>query len=154
MIYLGQTYAEGNKPSRHYDEAWSIMLYPTRGLKHPPQHHPELAPSKGLYSETRRLMDEGAWGLEAFKDIYVPRYIAEHRGSARFKDAMNYLFKMAAERNIILMCSCADGSLCHRSIVGGLLDGALSAAGRPGLVDGAPPEGGEYYRMWKARAGK
>ena len=136
MIYTGQTYREGNKPSRHYDEMWSIMRSPTKGLKNPTIHHPELAPSKILFERFLQLKEVGDWCPRAFKEIYVPEYIRQVANDEKARATLNYLWQMNKEgqKDIILLCSCVDEETCHRSIVKGLLD--LS---------------GEYFQMYKEK---
>jgi uncharacterized protein YeaO (DUF488 family) len=138
MIYTGQTYKEGNKPSRQYDEVWNIMRYPTKGIALPSVHHPELAPSELLYRRYLELKEVGEWGPKAFKEIYVPEYIRQMAASREAGDSLNYLFKnRGSGKDILLLCSCADESTCHRSIVSGLLDTK-----------------GEYYGMYKEALAK
>lgn len=134
MIYTGQTYREGNKPTRSYDEVWNIMRYPTKGIALQAAHHPELAPSERLYRRFLDLKEAGDWGPRAFREIYVPEFIRQMAADRKAGDSLNYLFRNRAEagKSILLLCSCADESLCHRSIVAGLLDTE-----------------GEYYGMYR-----
>lgn len=133
MIYTGQTHKEGNKPSRRYDEMWSIMRYPTQGLACTTIHHPELAPSPKLFDTFRELQAAKNWNPETFRSIYVPTYIREIAENKKARASLNYLYQNKdSGREIILLCSCAKEELCHRSIVYGLLD--IS---------------GEYFSMYK-----
>ena len=86
---------------------------------------PELSPSKELFFEYRRLAEQGAWDEDAFQQTYVPRFLSEMTGP----DARSQLNQLYAEsrfngKEIALACFCTDETLCHRSIIAGLFQGA------------------------------
>ncbi len=103
-----------------YDEVWAIV----RSLKYSNphvRHVPELSPSWSLFKRYLRLREEGEWNEETFRNIYVPQFLKEMRGKEQQR-LMNELFH--TKKNIALVCFCSDEELCHRSIVGGMLQGA------------------------------
>lgn len=103
-----------------YDEVWAIV----RSLKYANphiRHVPELSPSWGLFKLYLRLRDEGRWNEETFRTLYVPQFLKEMRGKEQ-QQLLNELF--STKKNICLVCFCSEENLCHRSIVGGMLQGA------------------------------
>lgn len=82
----------------------------------------ELSPSDDLLDGFHRLQYAGNWNAITFKDYYVPRFLTEIATNPEAVAWLNYLYQ--ADRNgktIGLACFCPDESLCHRSIVAGLL---------------------------------
>jgi uncharacterized protein YeaO (DUF488 family) len=124
MLYTGQTHRELNKPSRHYDETWVIMRYPTRNTKITGEWHPELAPSQSLFSLFTKLQDDGKWNKIAFDTIYTPAFIRELAANKQAQASLNYLYAATQTKDIILLCSCYNETLCHRSIIQKLIEGA------------------------------
>lgn len=103
-----------------YDEVWAIV----RSLKYGNpriRHVPELSPSWSLFKTYMRLREEGKWNEEVFRTIYVPQFLKEMRGKEQQK-LMNELF--STSKSICLVCFCEEEWLCHRSIIGGMLQGA------------------------------
>lgn len=107
---------------RKYDEVWAIV----RSLKKPDEHWkhvPELSPSWDLFKAYLSLKEQSKWSNETFKSIYVPQFLREMRSQAA-RDKLNELYKLDKQgKNICLFCFCPDESLCHRSIIAGLLQG-------------------------------
>ena len=124
MIYFGQTHTEGNKPTRRYDMAWTIMRFPTKGLRIHTEQHPELSPSRELYAKCQEWKDEGIWSPELFEERYVPEFIHELARNMIAVGALNYLYQNRNKKDIILLCGCADEQMCHRRVVRSLLIGA------------------------------
>lgn len=122
-----------------YDEVWAIV----RSLKYgnPRMRHvPELSPSWSLFKRYMSLREEGNWNENTFQTIYVPQFLKEMRGKAQ-QDLLNELFN--TEKHICLVCFCAEEELCHRSIIGGMLQGA-------GLnVKGLNRDYSYYFDWWK-----
>lgn len=103
-----------------YDEVWAIV----RSLKYGNpriRHVPELSPSWALFKTYMRLRDEGKWNEDTFRTVYVPQFLKEMRGREQQK-LMNELFN--TKKRIALVCFCELEWLCHRSIIGGMLQGA------------------------------
>ena len=136
MIYTGQTYTEGNKPSRHYDEMWNIMLYPTQGLQFVTSHHPELAPSQDIYNHYQELKKCGQWTQWSFENWYVPAFLKEIASRPSAVQSLNYLFNHRFDKEIILLCACPKDSMCHRSIIRGMLAGACCHVSKGKDVEG------------------
>lgn len=122
-----------------YDEVWAIV----RSLKYgnPRMRHvPELSPSWSLFKRYITIKEEGNWNEHTFQTIYVPQFLKEMRGKVQ-QDLLNELFNI--EKHICLVCFCGEEELCHRSIIGGMLQGA-------GLeVKGLSRDYSHYYDWWK-----
>lgn len=103
-----------------YDEVWAIV----RSLKYANQkikHVPELSPSWSLFKKYLAMRNAGEWNNETFQAVYVPWFLNEMRGKVQQK-LMNDLFN--TKKHICLVCFCTEEELCHRSIIGGMLQGA------------------------------
>lgn len=122
-----------------YDEVWAIV----RSLKYTNpkiKHVPELSPSWMLFKKYLSLRESGKWNDETFRSIYVPQFLKEMRGKTQRK-LLNELFN--TKKHICLVCFCPEEELCHRSIIGGMLQGA-------GLnVHGLSKDYSYYFDWWK-----
>lgn len=122
-----------------YDEVWAIVRF----LKYTNpriRHVPELSPSWQLFKTYLSLKNKGQWNEETFRTMYVPRFLMEMRGKVQ-QDLLNELFN--TKKHICLVCFCPDESLCHRSIVGGMLQGAGA------VVHGLSADYSYYFDWWK-----
>lgn len=107
------------KPNQ-YDEVWAIV----RSLKNKAQHikHvPELSPSWDLFKQYLRLRDSGQWNAAAFKSIYVPAFLREMQAEQARKKISELVELDRQGKKICLVCFCYDETLCHRSIIAGIL---------------------------------
>ena len=124
---------------RRYDEVWAIV----RSLKYGNpriKHVPELSPSWSLFRKYREMVENGEWNDEAFRRIYVPRFLKEMHEDAP-RALLNELIQ--TKKNICIVCFCTEEVLCHRSIIGGILQGA-------GIeVRGLSRDYSEYFRWYK-----
>lgn len=122
-----------------YDEVWAIV----RSLKYVNphiKHVPELSPSWALFKLYLRLRNEGRWNEDTFRTLYVPQFLKEMRGKEQ-QDLLNELFR--TKKHICLVCFCGEENLCHRSIVGGMLQGAGAQ------VNGLACDYGYYFEWYK-----
>ena len=106
-----------------HDEVIAIV----RSMKNPNPNIRQmqaLSPSWDLFGWYRQTKSDGMWDIDAFRDGYTPRFLKEM--TADEPTAMlNELYRRSkAGENIALVCFCPDETLCHRSIVAGLLAGA------------------------------
>lgn len=104
------------------DDVWAIV----RSMKNPSKHikHvPEISPSLNLFFKAKKLMKENQWNKQTFDTIYVPQFLKEMHE----EQAINILNKLyQIDKNggkICLVCFCPDETMCHRSIIAGLLQG-------------------------------
>lgn len=121
MIYLANFQ---NYSSLKCDEVWAIV----RSLNTKPsdvRQVSELSPSKGLFYKYLDLKKKNMWGTNSFNEIYVPQFLQEIKENRTVTSPLlNYLYSADKHgKNIALLCFCSDEELCHRSIIGGLLQG-------------------------------
>lgn len=84
-----------------------------------------LSPSKDLFFWYRRMAKAGKWGRRTFDDGYVPCFLREIKSDLVARRTLNDLRRRSRSgEHIALACYCGDESMCHRSIVAGLLSGA------------------------------
>lgn len=121
MIYI--TNIKNVKPGV-YDEAYAIV----RSFRNQSAWLKQLAalsPSPDLFHKYMALKNAGKWRESSFRDIYVPQFLHEMRYSELSAKILNFLVeKDRAGKNVALCCFCPDETLCHRSIIAGLLQGA------------------------------
>ena len=109
------------RPEEH-DETWAIVRS-YKNVSTKVRQVADLSPSWNLFSKYRGFVSENRWGIDAFEGIYLPQFITEMQ-SGRAGDLINELRRADREgRDICLFCYCADESLCHRSIIAGILQG-------------------------------
>lgn len=83
-----------------------------------------LSPTTELFHKYLRLRDAGQWNARAFATEYVPDFIRDTICSDAAKYAIDNLVKMRQLNiNIALGCVCDNETICHRTIVGGILEG-------------------------------
>jgi len=109
-----------------YDEVW-VICYSVGDILDKIDnntnvfHVPELAPSKELFDKYRTMVHSGNWNREAFIKYYVPIFLEDIRKNDNALKHLKSLVEKSEEKNIILTCFCEDESICHRSIVAGIL---------------------------------
>lgn len=106
-----------------FDETYAIV----RSMKSKSDwimQEPLLSPSQSLFARYRQMVNDGTWSKEAFDTIYVPQFIKELKQNADAVEKLNEIYRKSRDnKNIALCCFCTDESICHRSIIGGLLQG-------------------------------
>lgn len=118
--------------SDEYDEIWIIV----RSLKSTPYvpntqvfHIPALSPSPDLFNKYLTWRDNGEWNEDTFQNKYVPQFLYEmHNDEAQ--QALNTLIEHGKTHKILLVCYCKDESMCHRSIVMGIIQGICNTCDR------------------------
>ncbi len=127
--------------TNEYDEVWLI----TRKVSGPRKNMiwvPELSPSEDLFFKYCKLKREGKWNEESFKNQYVPVFIKEMT-SETAKSKLNLLYeKSKSIPRIAIACYCDKESLCHKSIIGGMIAGS----GAPNYYLG---KYNHYFDLWK-----
>lgn len=104
-----------------YDSVWAIV----RSMKKQSpwmQQVPELSPSWDLFKKYRSLHESGQWDLSAFENLYVPQFLDEMK-APESRARLNELYARSKTERIALVCFCPNETMCHRSIIGGLLQG-------------------------------
>lgn len=119
-----------------YDEVWSIVRsdknviprvkfsekYITTVNNIPTNY---LSPSYSLFSWYCQEQKAGRWNKEKFFNEYVPKFIKELKNNYSVtRLLLNELYKRDKEgKRIALICFCENETTCHRSIIGGILQG-------------------------------
>lgn len=106
---------------KDFDEVWYIVRKPgniRRNAAH--KHVPLLSPSPNLFYWYREQHARGLWNATTFAEGYVPRFLEQMKG-AEEQALLAELVTLSRSKNIALVCFCANEALCHRSIVGGIL---------------------------------
>lgn len=114
-----------------YDEIWFIIrstdwmnnesIFKNKNVF----HVPALSPTKDLFHWYLNLKKNNKWTPHMFDTQYVPRFLKRLAYSKEAHRELNLLwFKSKHGKNILLVCPCPDESMCHRSIIGGMLLGA------------------------------
>ena len=96
------------------------MTYPIAGV----EQLDVLSPSKNLFFWYRDMAKRSMWNRDAFDGEYVSRFLEEIRSSQSARRALTDLWIRSRDgEHIVLGCYCADETMCHRSIIAGLLSG-------------------------------
>ena len=107
---------------------FDIALAIVQSLKYNPKgliQEPLLAPSKSLFFRYRNWVAEGIWNKQTFDNAYAPQFLRELKANQSTIDKLNEIYRQSKQGlNISLSCFCEEESLCHRSIIAGLLQGA------------------------------
>ncbi|MBD5584299.1 MAG: DUF488 domain-containing protein [Clostridia bacterium] len=119
MIFIGRI--NEVKPGE-YDETYAIV----RSMKNPSPWMAQLvalSPSKALFFDYLSLKKAGTWNADTFKERYVPMFMQEIAQPAPRKVLEQLVEYDRMGRKMALVCFCPDETLCHRSIVAGILQG-------------------------------
>lgn len=82
----------------------------------------ELSPQPGLFKTYLHLAQTNQWNETTFQNTYVPQFIYDLKHNRAAIDKLNMLYRDdKAGKKICLLCFCTDETLCHRSIIAGLL---------------------------------
>ena len=119
MIYIGRA-KEMNQSN--YDECWLIVRSPDEILDYA-KHIPALSPSPELFRKYRTALKEGVFNKKWFDEVYVPRFLLDISRNRESIDTLEELIDIGKDKDIFLACYCEEESICHRSIVGGILLG-------------------------------
>ena len=103
----------------HFDEVYAIVRSMQRPISNVQQLR-ALAPSLNLFLEQQSMKKAGRWNSTTFKSWFAPAFIKEMNSvtSIQVLDALVERFKT---KEIALVCYCGDETLCHRSLIAGLL---------------------------------
>lgn len=122
-IITGNIYKVNNETLNKVDEVWYIV----RSIKNVKLDDkriwmPQLSPSKELFYKYLNWRKEGRWNKETFEKEYVPTFLFEMKDLAGIA-YLDFLEEQGKKKDIMLCCYCEDESLCHRSIILGIIQG-------------------------------
>lgn len=138
MLHLGRI----SDISRDYDENWLIV----RSVKQVPRNAVQvsaLSPSTSLFYKYLDAKKAGRFDGAWFQSVYVPTFLREVIANQDARNLLNQLYAESRRKSILLACFCPNESLCHRSIVAGLLLGA-------GADIDCDPSYRKYFDLYKS----
>ena len=118
MVFAGNI-KDASYLVKNCDEVWAIV----RSLKTKPygvKQVPELSPSWNLFKKYLSLRDSGNWNNESFMEIYVPQFLHEMKDPAA-QAKIAELIEKGKNGKIAILCFCDNETMCHRSIIAGIL---------------------------------
>ena len=119
MIYIGNvTELDQNR----YDENWLIVRKPDE-IPDFVKHEPLLSPSPELFRKYRDAYYAGEFNQEYFDKVYVPQFIRELANNKAEIELLHAMVSLGEGEDIFLACYCEKESMCHRSIIAGILFG-------------------------------
>lgn len=81
----------------------------------------DLSPSKELFTFYLSNKQRGTWDMDTFLKRYVPRFLKEINCEDG-RDRLNELWQLdRAGKTILIICTCQEENMCHRSILAGVL---------------------------------
>lgn len=142
MIMIDRVYAPSK---RQYDGSWAIV----RSASKLPDGFDVcniLSPGGELWRSYCGVRDryeqDKAFAHDYWDKVYLPEFLSQMRYDQRAANVLNGLVELdKAGANIRMCCFCKDESLCHRSIIAGVLQGAGA--------DVRLPSGADYSRYFK-----
>lgn len=105
-----------------YDENWLIVRKP-QSIPDFVKHEALLSPSPELFRIYRKAYYAGLYDQTFFDQVYVPQFIEELSQNEEALFVLRKLVSMSMEKDILLTCYCQLESMCHRSIIAGILLG-------------------------------
>lgn len=126
MIYLENVSREIQHTLNRYDQVWFIMRDASEEQYFIVTHsqivvHAELSPKLELFRLYRDRTKSSYWDKFAFNNFYVPHFLKGLSENQAGLLLLQELKTQSAEHEIALACFCEDESMCHRSIIGGIL---------------------------------
>lgn len=120
------------------EEIWAIV----RSMKNPGKMIwvPDLSPTQNLFYQYLKWRDAGHWNEQTFQRLYVPQFLKEAKANPNFHKFIQQLTQ--SDHDISLICFCTDETLCHRSIVAGILQGL-------GANVSAQNDYSHYYELYR-----
>ena len=138
MIYIGNvTELDQNR----YDENWLIVRKPDE-IPDFVKHEPLLSPSPELFRKYRDTYYAGKFNQEYFDKVYVPQFIRELANNKAETELLHAMVSLSEEEDVLLACYCEKESMCHRSIIAGILLGM-------GAEIVTSSEYRKYYEMYR-----
>jgi uncharacterized protein YeaO (DUF488 family) len=81
----------------------------------------ELSPSEDLFRYYLTQKQHGTWNENTFQDRYTPCFLRDINNEDG-RDRLNELWKLdRAGKTVLLICTCKEEHMCHRSILAGIL---------------------------------
>lgn len=104
------------------DEKYAIV----RGLKKPitgVQQLASLSPGWAILINYINMKKLGTWNKKTFDEIYTPAFVHQIQNDPEAQKALRDMkARSDAGKSILLMCFCPNADMCHRSIIGKMLE--------------------------------
>lgn len=126
MIHLENVYNVIQHTLNQYDQVWFITGDASEVKEYIDTHpqvvvHAELSPEQDLFRAYRERAKPGCWNRSAFDSFYVPHFLTDLSENQVGLSLLQDLKEQSSDQEIALACFCEDESMCHRSIIGGIL---------------------------------
>lgn len=85
-----------------------------------------LSPNNELLNKYLSLRNQNEWSSKTFQSVYVPEFLKQ-MNTKEARQKLNQLYVWQTKHpndSLQLACFCKDETICHRSIIAGLLQGA------------------------------
>lgn len=106
-----------------------------------------LSPSNELFQWCCNMQASGNWNEDSFQQYFLPQFLQE-MNSKEARHALNQIVKLDRAGKIVVLNSFfKDESLCHRSILGGMLQGVGC-----NVVMESGKDYSNYYRLFEQLA--
>ena len=146
MIYVTNRFDARLFGNEKWDYNLAIVrsISPKAPLREGEKQLVALSPSTQLFGWYYNLKKNGQWTDVLFQTEYTSCFLQEMQ-SPQAKNALNQLYKLdKAGKKIALTCFCPNEESCHRSIVGGLLQGVGC-----NVIMQSGKNYSEYYQLYK-----
>lgn len=79
---------------------------------------PQISPNPSLFSTYLNLQKSGQWNVDAFNNIYAPRFMEQMTTDDVMRKVLNNVKALLdIGQDVAFMCYC-DSKLCHRFLLG------------------------------------
>lgn len=105
--------------SEHFDEVYAIVRSMQKPISNVQQLR-ALAPSLNLFLEQQSMKKAGRWNSATFKSWFAPAFLKDMNSVVSIQ-VLDALVERSETKEIALVCYCGNETLCHRSLIAGLL---------------------------------
>lgn len=110
--------------SNDFDENWLVVRVLKGDIPPHAIHEPRLSPSRQLFHKYLEAKADGKLNAEWFQQVYAKAYLREIITDRKNLLLLDRLYQDSYAKSILLAGLCEDETLCHRSILAGMLAGA------------------------------
>lgn len=84
----------------------------------------DLSPTKELFGKYLQWKSQGVWNHDTFRNLYVPEFMETTIATEAAMKALKLIRTMDTNgTGIAIGCFCENENMCHRAVVGGILEG-------------------------------
>lgn len=86
------------------------------------EHVPALSPSRDLFWSYLGWKEHNQWNQDTFDNVYKPVFIDQINNDPEAKEWLDKIEQLDKDgKNVALLCFCVNENLCHRIIIGEML---------------------------------